>query len=465
MNNNSNDKKFFNIIKIINDKYYANWVEHLKEKILYTSRQKDLYEDPLNLIFIQFKLVESISNIEKAIKKGKLKNKNKNSDLSYDYSIFLHKQLARIIKVIADGIAWRVLGFDRPFLRIMSEEIRYPSSVQLSTHDFKNTQIEAFKLVLRNDSKVLLNDITNYLRFGDLLEIKGNETIIHELKKSGKKVINLNKIYEQIKSNPKAKISKQIRKLVAAQIARNKRVIITNKSSIKILDLDIEFTNNLKDIEDLINVSKKNLYSSREFGNYLRVSCFNILKLAKNVKKWKKYIDVDIKGANKFKKDEIVLPISNFNTYYDEKGNFARNSTPYSIYPFKIDDCMSLLDGEYYLLSLINYSEIKRLFNKKGWEIVSRDKNFEQVAKENKKIIPNLFDGEIFQKRIDEIYFRLKRNNFFIDVPLTYIIRIGTDFLKPEVLLNAYETIYKQSKPGVESLFVFYILGEKKVWV
>jgi len=126
---------------------------------------------------------------------------------------------------------------------------------------------------------------------------------------------------------------------------------------------------------------------------------------------------------------------------------------------------MSLLDGECYLLSLINYSGIKKLFNKKGWEIINKDKNFEQVAKENKKIIPKLFNEGVFQKRIDEIYFRLKRDNFFIDVPLTYIIRIGTDFLKPEVLLNAYEMIYEQSKPGVESLFIIYILGEKKVCV
>lgn len=272
-------------------------------------------------------------------------------------------------------------------------------------------------------------------------------------------------INEQTKSNPKTKASKQVKKLIAAQKARNKRVIITNKISVKILDLNLEFTNNLNKIEDLINTSKKDLYSYKEFGNYLRVSCFNILKLSKNTNKWKKYIDLDFEGITNFQKDDIVLPISNFDTYYDERGNFARNSTPYSIYPFEIENTMGLLNGNYLLSSIINYSEIKRLFNKRGWEVLEQNDYFEQTVKENKKIILDLFTGDIFQKRIDEICFKLKRNNFFIDVPLTFIIRVGTDFFKPEVLFNAYEMVYKKSKPGDETLFVLNILGERKVWV
>jgi len=463
MSVNSNGYNDFSIVKIINDKYFIEWIEHLKEKVLFTSRQKDLNEDPLNLIFLQLKIVESMSNIEKAIKEGK--QKGKNSGLNYDYSILLHKHLMRIIKVIADGIAWRTLNFDRTFLRVMSEERRYSSSVQLSTRSYKNTQIEALKLVLHNDSKVLLNDITNYLRFGDLLEIKRKETIIHELKKQGKRIINLNIINERIKSNPKTKVSKQVKKLITAQIAKNKRMIITNEISVKILPLDLEFTNNLDKIEDLINTSKKDLYSYKEFGNYLRVSCFDILKLSRNTNKWKKYIDLDLEGISNFQKDDVVLPISNFDTYYNERGDFARNSTPYSIYPFEIENIMGLLNGNYLLSSIINYSEIKRLFNKRGWEVLEQSDYFEQTVKKNKKIIPDIFTEDIFQKKIDEVCFKLKRNNFFIDVPLTFIMRVGTDFIKPEVLFNAYEMVYKKSKPGDETLFVFNILGERKVWI
>lgn len=265
-----NNKKL-NILNVINDTYYINWIKHLEEKYLKTSRQEDLYEDPLNIIFLQFKIVELITNIEKAIKESKEKSKK---NLNFKLSLFLHQQLLRITKSIADGIAWRVLGFDRPFLRIMAEAKRYPSSVQFSSYSYKRTQLKAFELALFNNSRVLLNDITNFLRFGDLIEINEKEMKIHELKKSGKRIINLNKIYEQFQKDPKTRISNQVKKLIAAQIARDKRVLISNKE-FRIMDLDIEFKNNLEEVESLIDSAEKNLFSTKIFGNYLKVTCFN----------------------------------------------------------------------------------------------------------------------------------------------------------------------------------------------
>lgn len=459
MRNNSNDKNPFNIASIINDKYYINWIEHLKIKVLNTSRQEDLYNDPFNILFLQFKIVELITNIEKAIKECKEKNKK---GRKYEFSLFLHQQLLRITKSIADGLSWRVLGFDRPFLRIMAEAKRYPSSVQFSSHSYKKTQLKAFELALFNNSKVLLNDITNFLRFGDLIEIIEKEVKIHELKKSGKKIINLKKINEQLLNNPKAKISNQIKKLVAAQRARDKRVLISNRE-FRIIDLDIKFKNNLKDVESLINDTEKNLFSTKVFGNYLKVSCLNNSKLIKDKKRFDEIIENDVKNILEFEKKDIIIPISNIDTFYEGNGDFAKNATPYSIFPFKTDICMGLLSGKYNLMSFINYSEIRRLFIKDGWEIIDHDLN--QLLVDNEKIKQNLFTGELFQHRINESFFSIKKGNFIAEIPIIWIQRIGTDFLKPQLLIDMYNFIYSRGKPDFQTLCVFFILDEKKVWV
>ena len=46
-------KREFNIVNIIQDKYYLDWVKSLEEKYLIPSRTRDFYDDPLNVLYMQ----------------------------------------------------------------------------------------------------------------------------------------------------------------------------------------------------------------------------------------------------------------------------------------------------------------------------------------------------------------------------------------------------------------------------
>lgn len=451
-------KREFNIVNIIQDKYYLDWVKSLEEKYLIPSRTRDFYDGPLNVLYMQIKLMESIVGIEKAVKEAKQKTK---TDKRYEYSLFLHKQLLRIIKSIADGIAWRILKFDRPFLRIMAESKKYSSSVQFLTDSYKKTILKAFELTLMKDSNVLLNDITNFLRLGDITEIKNGVTQIHELKKAGKKIINLNILWDQIQKNPKAKVSKQIKKLIAAQVIKDRRILLSKNQLFRIEDLPLKFENNIKEVEDLINIAEQELYKAKVFDNYLRVTCFNMSKLINDDNLHNKIIKKESEDI-KFGENDVIIPISNFDIFYEENGNFARNATPYSIFPFDVSICMKLLYGHYHLVSFINYSEIKRIFLKNGWEVIEH--YIEKISEENEKIKMKLFDGELFENKFNEAFFSIKKDNFTAEVSIVQILRIGIDFMKPELLVNMYEEV-KNSELKIGSFCFLNILDEKEVWI
>lgn len=448
---------------VLHSEYYTRWVSYL-ERFLRYSRQKKYVENPYNLLSLQLAFAKTIAGIESIISEGKKQlldaKRAGKTDLieGLEIGITSNRQIVRIIKTIADGLAWRVLGYDRPFLRAMAESQRYPGSVDLESKDFGRLEQKAIEITAVRQSKVILNDLTYFLRLGDLTEV-GEKTIVWESKKSGRE---LKSVYSLVRQKGKAGVSKQMKKIVHAQIIRDFREIIVGNTKVQVFELPIEFENNLGEVVNLINEARDKLYSYKEFGDYLAVSCTDQEQLVNRAVKtgeelWRKFND-----KPGWDKEDMVIPHSNLDFFYDEGGDFMRVSTPYSIYPFENHDCMGLMSGKLFLKTELNISAIKRMFVQAGWEIIEVD--IDEALSKTRRMMPKVFSGNIFEHHIDDTMFGIKRGLFNLNIPWYWVIRISTEFMKPEVLIRQAELIYKSSERGRSRKILPYVLGEKNVW-
>lgn len=451
------------IIPLLTSSYYLKWTKYLAT-ILAKSRDVKTVTDPIELVALQIGIARELEKAQKAIKEGLEKKReaevlDKTDEAkNFDKGVALNMGVVRLAKGVMDGISWRVLGFDRPFLRLMAGPKKYSRSVDLSD-SYLPTQNIAIQLAKEKQSLVLLSDLTNYLRYGDIVEIeKDGRTIIHELKTkyngSKPKMISLHNLYTVTTTNKK--MSKQELKIAPMQIARDQRVVIRNTgSSIPIREVPIKLRSNLNEVGELIRNARSLGICNRTFDEYLGVEAMCSDKLSK------KYGDqalenLKIHTKKRWPKGDLVIPLSNLDFFHEKDGNFIRNGTPYAIFPFPPQDCMALISGEIWLISKINVTSIQRLFEQKGWEVTP-------VYLESRPL-ERVTDSEDHFER-DETLFWVKKGPFSLSVPFTWISWVGTTFLHPDSLVDLAEYIYTHATPGDNTMSIPHFSDEKRFWV
>ncbi len=338
----------------------------------------------------------------------------------------------------------------------MAEPSRYPGSVKLDSEDYNNLEEVAISIADTRKSKVLLNDITNFLRVGDLLEI-GNRTIIWESKKSSKQLKSVYTVF-----NKEQKLSRQMKRVVDAQVARDFREIPLGTDRVIIMDLPFNFDNYLGEVNEIIQEAKANLFSKRQLSNCLIVSCTDNEKMINYAiktgdKVWEKFDD-----KNSWNKKHRITVYSNLDSFYEENGDFIRSGTPYSVYPFSDEDSMRLMSGNLFLKSQLDLTKVKQIISDANWEV--EDADIDKTLENMQKTIPLIKSGQHPEVFLDDTIFTLKRGVFILKIPMHWVTRIGTEFMKPEVLIKHIEAIYQSSQYGIPRKVQPFILGESKVW-
>ncbi len=455
---------------VLTSSYYQEWVNYYR-KILIKSRQEKYNTDPLNLIAIQIGLMRSIRGIEgkifeakKGLRKARQEGDTKDAE-DFERGITLNRAVVRIAKIIADGIAWRTLGYDRPFLRALAEPKKPSGSVQFGT-EYQTTEDTAVQMAYERKSKVLLTDITYFLRVGDLIEVTDPRTLIYEIKtkynpNGSVKNVELITIDRIIKTNKKS-LNKQEEKLFQANYLRELRKIPlpNSQAEIYIFDVPIKYKTNLRSIEELINLAKKDVFATRTFGNYLTVSCTDIQLFHKKHRKDASEAMEQYKENNPWDKSDIVLPMSNLDIFYEEDGDFVRNSTPYSVFPFSSINCMRIMSGDLWLTSRLNITEIMRLFRAHGWTVTEIDWLKGDKSGQRGSVYYDDLESTIGKHDI----FSISGKNFQTNISLAWLHWISSNFMRPETLIEMVEYISTHPPRTRPQYIESYILGEKNVW-
>lgn len=470
------DEKFSRFLsRNLFSSYYKNFQSYLL-RLLRFSRLRLVKKNRILLLYLQLTMANNLSKCYKAIQKEKnevkiIKNR-KNSEINkkskaklekqleeIQIRIFAHKNIARIIKTIVDGIAWRNLKFDRPILRLIASN-RRTGYIDINEPGFRGVINIAKSIVWNKKRVVIINDISNFIRIGDVTEISKLEILIHESKAKGKKVRNIFSLLQVLKET--SKISKQTKRLIKAQTAISyRKIFIDNGETVEIRDLMIPFKNYLKDVKKIILKAKKEGFFSKKISEYLVVSCLDTIQsvqLKRNgkIKDW-----TDFKTAENWDEKDFIFPFKNTDSFYKNEDFFIPNMTPYSVFPFPSKICSELLSGRLILKARLNISKVYSYFEENGWRV--NRKSVDEFVKRVQKVASLYLDiDEAYH--YDESLCILKRGNFNLAIPATLIFRIGMDFMAAETILLAVEEVFKQAVPFKKMISTMNFLNERRIW-
>jgi len=332
--------------------------------------------------------------------------------------------------------------------------------IDINEPGFRGVLNIAKSMAWHRKNVVIINDLSNFLRVGDLTEFSKLGILIHESKAKGRRIKNIFTLLQDV--SRVSKISKQSERLLKIQTAiTHKKIFIDNNQTVKIKDIKVPFENYLRDVKKIILKAKKEGFFSKKISDCLIVSCLDLIKSIQlmqigKIRDWKHF-----KTTEDWDEADFIFPFSNTDSFYKNEDYFIPNMTPYSIFPFPSKICLELLSGRLILAARLNISKVYHYFEENGWEVegISLDK-FIKRGKKLESLYPDIYEAY----HHDETLCILKRGKFNLAIPATIIFRIGMDFMTEKTILLEAEHTYKKAVPFKDEWSAINILGERNIW-
>lgn len=416
-----------------------DWRDVIEDYIEISKKRKD---NKLAMFKLQIELMGDIVNVNNAIKayiklvedpehrKQEFPDVE-NIDKSVEYweqEIKSNKILLNALKDIGDGIAWRVLNYDRSLVYNMS--VNNEDSGPLTLNLGLMTELHSLG-DFANDPEVInfvYHGITNFLLISDLTIVYRNGEINFVEVKSGK--------------NPRGKSWKERLK---RQEEKAKNIAdIGNKSKGESSKVDVEFRlidkkpkTILDKIDTLIKKVKDKEMVTQVFNSYFGIAIVNYSNTDDQTSVVERFKNLETQ-IRKSDKDIFISPNS------VEGFIFSPNKAPLSVHPFNSEDIANILMGKYMVFYFFNVSQFMREIEKHGW-IVS-------------DIIYNRKENN------DPSLFSVTKENLTMKVPPLLTSRAIYEGLSVDSMVEIFEDSYRRgaSKSG----YVFYgFEKEKYLWV
>jgi hypothetical protein len=435
-----------NNFKRVSDLIYTDYYKYLfghAVSLLRQSRLPFLRKNNLWLGEIQQNMVKYRIRFEEIVRRGGDKVRDKKEKDGFDIALRSNKEFLRVLKDIADGIAWRSLNYNRPIIRLMSENT--PNNNISSDSE---TLVKLLGMRKKLSDKVIINDLTHCLKIGDLTVLTSeNKIIVYEIKARQNKteIIGIAEIYRRFNKNKQ--ISRQLNKQWIVQDAIINKKINTPNRKVKIIDLDFKINTHIKKIKKLIKKSDRNNFASLllEDGYHIEIFSLDRIFENKNNQGIKKQFSPKEKGWS-----EMTLCLSNYDTFYSSTNDRLQNFTPYSILPFSSKNCVRLMMGQLYIRICFDFMVLKSKFEDAGWKVKIED--VENINIKNEEIIKKIKEGkgEFLEHIPDETIFILSKqdNNgeYIHKFSVNFVIIMISSFYSTDYLLDIIESAYQNAK-------------------
>ncbi len=385
---------------------------------------REISRNPEDVLAIQAGLAEILMHFQD--KKTEFKQEGN------DLGIAVVKRLILVLKQIADSLVWRMLGYDRVLVQLVSEHSQTGYLDSTVFGDFTVAQ----QIIEQENAIVLVNDLTTILRHGDLTIISKDGIALME-NKYGKA------------SRHGSRATRQRRRLNELLSFLNTGVRIRENRRDFIIKADVPIRTYHSDVAEAI--------AQARIQGYHRVDVSSILAIEAV---WMKDQSGDFPAERPFENVEHITRFHNLQAFDKPTTRIA----PYGIFPLDHQSCYDLITGDVLLVTTLNFDRLRMLYEQFGLQLELPQPSEQEIEKylsapiaERKKL---MHLGK-FTIRIDDYYASLAPDLFG---------RIGLEFVNEETIAQADRqllSLVKDLDIADETTTKFYIgyKDESDVWV
>jgi len=236
-------------------------------------------------------------------------------------------RLILILKRIADSIVWRVLGYDRVLIQLLSEHL---ATGHLDDTVFGDLEL-ARQIVEQEGAIVLVNDLTSILRHGDLLIIdEGTYSIVET--KYGKA------------SRRGRRAIRQRRRLDELVRFLNTGIRDSKDRRDFIFKADVPISTYHSDVAEAIDQARKNGYHRVIVSDCLAIEALYTVGQS-----------AQFSEERPFRDAEHIVPFHNLQIFDKPLIRIA----PYGIFPLDDRSCFDLITGDILLRTTLNLDRLQ----------------------------------------------------------------------------------------------------------
>ncbi len=402
------------------------------EDMIYMSIRRQDHAYPL--FRLQGEILMELAESEKAVStyKKKLSELTENGtpveDIKFVKSEMLkYRNLKNALRDIGDGMAWRLLGFDRCVL----VHLGIPTSHKphLSNDGLRSELTELGDIINRNSKVALLNALTHILKRGDITAKLKDDTF---------------ELVEVKSSNVKHKrLTRQKNKLKETITFFNEGEKTKDDEVHHILSLPIKPLSYMDFFEQLLIRAEKECTLAEKIENHLAIHITDFL--ADKMVDPKPSLETLDQILTPWKdKDDLVFSFFSFDRY-----THVQNFVPFSIFPIQHKFRAKLMTGSLLVQTRLNISEVLRYIETKGWKVV---KGPFELFEESKKEPTKEFSIAL-----------LKKGPVTIALPMPIIGRVAEELLSIETICEMLDSIFKNNQTNINTAFYNFEF-ESKQW-
>ena len=251
------------------------------------------------------------------------------------------RRLAHLVRQIADGIAWRFFEYDRVRL--------YQLALKPQTGHLEpaiETEIHAARKHVARGVPVLLNDLTNFVKYGDLtLNLDGAIKIVEV--KSGRG------------SGKSGHATRQWQRLTELAEFLNSESRQTGNGNHHLVRFKTEPRTHLSAVQNLIREARRQGNAHARLSSSVAVDVFHVEAAATTSVGRRLLLNV---RHNPFSQSKNVMTAHSLDLFY----HFSPNRVPYALFPWPDDDCGDVLTGNIWIVSYFNWERLARTLKKRG---------------------------------------------------------------------------------------------------
>ena len=346
------------------------------------------------------------------------------------------KRMAHVVRQIADGIAWRSLEYDRVMLHQLALK---PHTGHLYLSTLLSESTVAAEVVARVGTIVILNDLTNFLRYGDLTSVGQEGITIHEVKGG-----------EGAAKSGHAKKQRRKTEAVIDFLKKGRREGTKGKE--RIVRYRSTPRGHAQELASLANDARRSGSACARLSDCLAAEVFHLELMAEAFDKGN--IGLQKSVHNPFAQSPLG---GTHHSLYSDR--FTPNVAPYSVFPLPSADCVDIMIGSLWVWTYFNLGKLVRCLRRRG--LLVRIPTEAELAGAPRDLKP----GQVRQHELDNpILVTRGPPDPVLAVSFAALSRMMHEFLDEESFVDMMEESLESADPNAETLEFAAFENEAALW-